>query len=169
MLAVHTCKSVGLITYRNFKTDEARKCKTPTVAICTAKVLIFCRVSRLGIAGGHDLHRFQGAAIPVYPGIYHLQELDYYHHRLWRGAVVWRQRHASDAVLLRAYRPQLRYRCLGRHPARPRDAWPRKQRSIGADLDAQRRLHVDDDQLLLHHRLRARHAQAHQADWLQGL
>ena len=68
------------------------------------------RVPRLPPPRRYDLHGHQSHSIPLHPGLHHLQELDHHHHRVRRGAMVWRLGDAHDALQLRPHRPELR-RC----------------------------------------------------------
>lgn len=56
VVAIQSCKTAGIITYRDFKTDEAKKCETLTRG-SDEKQANFYRVSRLAATHRHDLHR----------------------------------------------------------------------------------------------------------------
>ena len=128
-------------------------------------------VSHLPAPHWHDLHRQQSAPVPQHSRLHHLQELDNYPDRIRRGALVRRICHQHDPAELRSHGLQLHHCGLGGHL--PRALCPRWRqrywRGRRQGCDAQLRLHLDVDQLLLLCCVCPGHAQAHQAHQLQGL
>jgi hypothetical protein len=79
LLAIQTCKTVGIFHYRDFKLEEAKKCMQPSHREDDG-VLTIQRVPNLSPPHRIDLHRIQGAPIPLRPSLYYLQEHGYYCH-----------------------------------------------------------------------------------------
>ena len=119
IVAIQACKSLDIITYRDFNTDEARKCNSPAFSLLDIVPADFSlRVSRVPTSGRHDIHRHKSPAIPFHSRIHDLQESHNYHNRIRRGLVVWwlRDWHDADVFWVDGY--QLDHCGLGRYSAR---------------------------------------------------
>ena len=81
-VAIQSLKSAGVITYRDFKTDEAKKCRPAILAAKNALTSI-PRVSDITSSNRHDLYFHQSFTIPFSPRLHNLQELDDHIDCIW--------------------------------------------------------------------------------------
>jgi hypothetical protein len=116
IVAISFCKASGIITYRDFNSEEARKCKWSSKSETTTLANL-SRVPHCPSPHWHDLHEHLGAQVPLDSRLHHLQEPDYHSHRIRRGAVVRWLRHPHGPFLIRSDDSQLRHRSLGRYSA----------------------------------------------------
>ena len=111
-MAIQSFKSSGVIQFRDFNIEEARKCNvSPDVP--NLRRLTYQRVPNLAPSDRNDLHRNLGAEVPVHSSVYDIQELDNHSHRIWRGAMVRGFSYAHYALLLRPHGTQLHRGCVG--------------------------------------------------------
>lgn len=80
VIAIQTCKSAGVISYRDFNSDEAKKCESTAVGPAqpgpARLTLTRPRVPHLRPFDRDDLHQHQSLAISLDPRLHHLQESD---------------------------------------------------------------------------------------------
>lgn len=116
--AISACKTAGVITYRDFKVDEAKKCKNVRTMLQETEIDM-ARVSYLTPPNCYDLHQYLGPAIPLDSGLHYFQELDNHLDCIRRGIVVRWSGLFHGLVLVWLDGTQFDHRCLGRHQACP--------------------------------------------------
>ena len=73
VVAIQGCKIGGIITFRDFKTEEAKKCKALSQSShIFLPLLTLSRVSHLSPPRWHDLHLDQSLEIPLHSRVHHL-------------------------------------------------------------------------------------------------
>lgn len=161
VVAIAACKAAGIITYRDFKMDEAKKCKEHygfhTLITNRHRVPHFARFDC------HDLLEYLGLAIPLDSGLYYFQEFDYHFNCVWGGAMVWWRRHINGSILFWLDGIQLTHRCVGRYQARARHPRHCKRRCCCSTGDFELWLPMDGCELLGYSIICAIYAKAHQA------
>lgn len=73
VLAIQICKSSGMITYRDFNTDEARKCMNALLRENRLQALTRSyRVPRIIIAYRYHIYQHQGPSVPLDPRLHYI-------------------------------------------------------------------------------------------------
>ena len=148
---------------------KPRNVSSVLIILTIRELTLLHRVPYLSSTRGNDIHWHKGPPIPLHTRIYHLQKLNHHNNGIRRGLVVRGLGHENDLVLLWINSPQLRGCRLGGYSACLGKPWSFKQRSFGKNINAECRLHVDVDQLLLYFGLPPGHAEANQAYQFQRL
>ena len=89
VIAIQVCKSFGIIQYRDFNVDEAKKCEQNVAPGPRFQRLTAFRVPRVIISHRHDIHQYQGPPIPFDSCLHYLQKFDDHTDCLRRGPMVW--------------------------------------------------------------------------------
>ena len=101
VIAIQCCKSFGIIQYRDFNVDEAKKCEHDVLLGRRFQQLTAFRVPRIIISHCYDIYEHQGPPIPLDSCLHHLQKFNDHINRLRRGLMVWWLCHWDGSFLFR--------------------------------------------------------------------
>jgi len=99
LISLLIAKNFRAISFRDFNTDEARKCIIHELNKYL-RLTLLCRVSDILSSRINDLHVCEGSSIYFHPDIHNIQELDDHSYCVWRSALVRRFCHRTCVAVL---------------------------------------------------------------------